>query len=820
MMVGFNWPLVPVSKPGRLAKPVHPFLEHTVASTNLLSHRLASRSLLLHALVPHLEVQSASKRKAEGSLNSAAKRRKLEQIVSLVAHSTTTTTILGAMVSSMVSHKTSTTNLPIANLPVIAPSHPSGGSSLAHKVASLQVVANISSVSHSFPPNNASGQLSSLVSHQVQESTSEMLPSMVAHMIPLYTKPDMDTSLLAHRATSSFKVSLSEVILSSRIATTALVASMLALSTLHNLLESLPGSRKKRKIASQTNDCAKRQRVTSPIVAQKAQGQAPLLMLPYCWPILPYSPPTNNILPANKVEQTKASLKRKSNEATNVKESKRCRFEEFNCSLTIESTKHNLVDEEQVPPFSSMVSHQIATNTTSLEKSSMLSHQTQSSQNSEDIFTLTSHQTNNNSPSEKTSMLVHQAGATRSKEDFVTMSSHQTSTNSPHMSTTSLSHQAKMAKEESSTIVAHRAQPTRGVNISLISQISLAPSALAGLSTSLASHMAPMPSSSSSRYEITISCKRKELWTENKECKRRRISRPALLMITYCWPMAIYQSRRPSQASLSLTSLGRQLSIIATLATTLPITSITSLGSEMLTMSLSASKKRKLEEIEYFPQMKRLQLDESSSKKRRRSAEETSFTETKMLKKDFFETKMVETSLTSSPPLCLAIPGLCDKPNLNLRTFPTNILHLLAEEEVGEEYDELEDDEKLEGAELIEAEFDEEETGSFKAGSLWDRTLCLSSPGLCHSSTAVTPRSLPPNIAHLLQEEGGGVENVNEEKVEEEEEKEHEDETDERTLVDILGEETVEFEVGELSAAPSLCLSPTLCPCNQVFSSR
>ena len=61
---------------------------------------------------------------------------------------------------------------------------------------------------------------------------------------------------------------------------------------------------------------------------------------------------------------------------------------------------------------------------------------------------------------------------------------------------------------------------------------------------------------------------------------------------------------------------------------------------------------------------------------------------------------------------------------------------------------------------------------------------------------------------------------MNEEKVEEEEEKEHEDETDERTLVDILGEETVEFEVGELSAAPSLCLSPTLCPCNQVFSSR
>ena len=589
MMVGFNWPLVPVSKPGRLAKPVHPFLEHTVASTNLLSHRLASRSLLLHALVPHLEVQSASKRKAEGSLNSAAKRRKLEQIVSLVAHSTTTNTILGAMVSSMVSHKTSTTNLPIANLPVIAPSHPSGGSSLAHKVASLQVVANISSVSHSFPPNNTSGQLSSLVSHQVQESTSEMLPSMVAHMIPLYTKPDMDTSLLAHRATSSFKVSLSEVILSSRIATTALVASMLALSTLHNLLESLPGSRKKRKIASQTNDCAKRQRATSPIVAQKAQGQAPLLMLPYCWPILPYSPPTN------KVEQTKTSLKRKANEATNVKESKRCRFEEFNCSLTIESTKHNLVDEEQVPPFSSMVSHQIATNTTSLDKSSMLSHQTQSSQNSEDIFTLASHQTDNNS--EKTSMLVHQAGATRSKEDFVTMSSHQTSTNSPHMSTTSLSHQAKMAKEESSTIVAHRAQPTRGVNISLISQISLAPSALAGLSTSLASHMAPKPSSSSSRYEITISCKRKELSTENKECKRRRISRPALLMITYCWPMAIYQPRRPSQASLSLTSLGRQLSIIATLATTLPITSITSLGSEMLTMSLSASKKRKLEEI-------------------------------------------------------------------------------------------------------------------------------------------------------------------------------------------------------------------------------
>ena len=129
-----------------------------------------------------------------------------------------------------------------------------------------------------------------------------------------------------------------------------------------------------------------------------------------------------------------------------------------------------------------------------------------------------------------------------------------------------------------------------------------------------------------------------------------------------------------------------------------------------------------------------------------------------------------------------------------------------------EEYDEAADDEELNDEEL-----EEEEKVSFKAGSLSKRMLCLSSPGLCHKGTSITQRSFPTNIAELLPNES---EEVEEEKVKEEK---VEEENDEETLVDFF-EETFEFGQAALSASPSLCLAPTLCPpCNMlphVFTSR
>ena len=227
----------------------------------------------------------------------------------------------------------------------------------------------------------------------------------------------------------------------------------------------------------------------------------------------------------------------------------------------------------------------------------------------------------------------------------------------------------------------------------------------------------------------------------------------------------------------------------------------------------------------------RCKLEETSDRKRRRSAKENSGPQTKIMKEDFdfFDTRMVQTSLTSPAPVCLASPGLCHQPKLTSRTFPNNILHLLLddekeEEEEVEEYDEVEEEEELD-----DEEFDcDEESVSFKAGSISKRILCLSSPGLCHTSTKITQRSFPPNIAELLQEEGEGEDEEKEDKVDEEKEKE---ENEEKTVVDVLEEltdeeafeEPIDFGKAALSASPSLCLAPALCPCNkmpQVFTSR
>ena len=234
------------------------------------------------------------------------------------------------------------------------------------------------------------------------------------------------------------------------------------------------------------------------------------------------------------------------------------------------------------------------------------------------------------------------------------------------------------------------------------------------------------------------------------------------------------------------------------------------------------SQKRK-SEVEDLPERKRrCQLEDSSDRKRRRSAEETSGPEPKIFKEDFdfLKVRVVQTSFTSPAPVCLASPGLCHPTKVTPRTFPNNIWHLLLdeeEEEEVEEYDEVADDEELNDEEL-----EEEEKVSFKAGSLSKRMLCLSSPGLCHRGTSITQRSFPTNIAELLPNESEEVEEekVREEKVEIEKE---DKENDEETLVDFF-EETVEFGQAALSASPSLCLAPTLCPpCNMlphVFTSR
>lgn len=229
------------------------------------------------------------------------------------------------------------------------------------------------------------------------------------------------------------------------------------------------------------------------------------------------------------------------------------------------------------------------------------------------------------------------------------------------------------------------------------------------------------------------------------------------------------------------------------------------------------SQKRKLAAVEYLPEKKRrCQLEETSDRKRRRSAEEASCPEPKIFKEefDFFKTRVVSTSLTSPAPACLLSPGLCHQPKLTPRTFPTNILHLLLDEKEKEEEEEVEE---YEEKELNEEEFEEDVLVSFQAGSLSKRTLCLSSPGLCRSSSTITQRSFPPNIAHLLLEE--------KEEVEEEEDDEKENE---EALVDFFEElsddeeafeDAVEFDRAALSPSPSLCLSPALCMCNK-FTSR
>ena len=90
LMVGFNWPLIPlVPKSAKLAKPIHPMLQHTIASSTMINNRLVSRSLLLHALALKMVAveQSACKRKAEYDLQMGAKRRRLEQpLVSSLVH--------------------------------------------------------------------------------------------------------------------------------------------------------------------------------------------------------------------------------------------------------------------------------------------------------------------------------------------------------------------------------------------------------------------------------------------------------------------------------------------------------------------------------------------------------------------------------------------------------------------------------------------------------------------------------------------------------------------------------------------------------------
>ena len=240
------------------------------------------------------------------------------------------------------------------------------------------------------------------------------------------------------------------------------------------------------------------------------------------------------------------------------------------------------------------------------------------------------------------------------------------------------------------------------------------------------------------------------------------------------------------------------------------------------------SQKRKLAVDELLPErITRCKIEvETSDRKRRKSAEDNSGPQTKIFKDDFdfFDTQMVQTSLTSPAPVCLASPGLCHQPKLTPRTFPNNILHLLLDDEKEEEEEVEEYDEVVEEEELDDEEFDwDEENVSFKAGSISKRILCLSSPGLCHTKTTITQRFFPPNIAELLQEESEGEDEENEEKVDDEKLKK---ENDQSTLVDVLEEafeEPVEFGKAALSASPSLCLAPALCPCNkmpQVFTSR
>ena len=44
LMVGFNWPLVPlVTKSAKLAKPIHPMLQHTITSSTMINNRLVSQ---------------------------------------------------------------------------------------------------------------------------------------------------------------------------------------------------------------------------------------------------------------------------------------------------------------------------------------------------------------------------------------------------------------------------------------------------------------------------------------------------------------------------------------------------------------------------------------------------------------------------------------------------------------------------------------------------------------------------------------------------------------------------------------------------------
>ena len=134
---------------------------------------------------------------------------------------------------------------------------------------------------------------------------------------------------------------------------------------------------------------------------------------------------------------------------------------------------------------------------------------------------------------------------------------------------------------------------------------------------------------------------------------------------------------------------------------------------------------------------KRIKLCGESLERKRRSTAEEEESMSQPPKKlkvdlDFFEAKQVAASLTSPAPVCLASPGLCHQTKVTPRTFPANILHLLLDEE-----DQGEDEENI----------------SFKAGSLWSRSLCLSSPGLCSNPKMITERAFHPNIAKLLVDE-------------------------------------------------------------------
>jgi len=310
------------------------------------------------------------------------------------------------------------------------------------------------------------------------------------------------------------------------------------------------------------------------------------------------------------------------------------------------------------------------------------------------------------------------------------------------------------------------------------------------------------------------------------------------LMITYCWPVALSHKRASNffMTRVSLTKLGKQLLLLGNLVSSLPFVSLTFMGNDILISSRQGldnkvSTKRKLTEVDKLFSNKRSklrQLEETSTdRKRKRSGDDEEGLEPKRIKLcgeslerkrrstaedeesmsqppkklkvdlDFFEAKQVAASLTSPAPVCLASPGLCHQTKVTPRTFPTNILHLLLDEE-----DQKEDEENV----------------SFKAGSLWSRSLCLSSPGLCSNPKMITKRLFHPNIAKLLVNEivdkdiDDGDVNTNQNDAEE-------------AHGGAFEEEPIKFKVGSLSPPPSLCLAPATCFCKSrrslsAFASR